>query len=212
MELRLHRGGRFRAWLGARLGGDVELGNRVWRRCLHAIAAAVLVYYLVPEGFFVVVPKQVVLWGALAAVLVLEGLRHLFGLQLPTIRSYEEERVGSYVFLAAAFILAVAFLPEAIAAAVILGTALVDPLAGELRSKPRYYPLVPLVAYFALAFIGLSLIGGWPAAPSALLALVAAPIAVVVERPKLRWLDDDLVMTFVPALALYLLGVVVLGR
>jgi hypothetical protein len=211
MTLRLHRGGRFRTWLGARFGGDAELGNRVWRRILHALAAAVLVYYLLPEGFFVVVPKWVVLWAALLAVLVLEILRHSVGLELPTLRGYERGRVGSYVFLATAFVLAVTFLPEPIAVAVVLGTAFVDPLAGEVRPYRSLYPALPLAVYAALAFIGLAVVGGWPVVPSVVLALVASGLAVVVERPKLTWLDDDLLMTFVPALALYGIGVVALG-
>ncbi len=211
MGLRLHRGGRFRAWLGARFGGDAELGNRIWRRILHGLAAAVLVYYVVPENFFVLFPKWVLLWVALAIVVGLEVLRHVRGLELPTIRSYEEGRIGSYVFLAAAFVLAIAFLPLPIAVAVVLGTALVDPIAGEVRDRRPWDSALPLVSYAALAFVGLALVGGWPVLPSVALAAVAAVIAVTVERPKLPWLDDDLVMTFVPALALYLIGTVALG-
>jgi hypothetical protein len=46
---------------------------------------------------------------------------------------------------------------------------------------------------------------------SAGLALLAGAIAIAVERPKVWWVDDDLVMTLVPAVALYLLAVVGLG-
>ena len=59
--------------------------------------------------------------------------------------------------------------------------------------------------------MGLSVLGTWPVLPSAGLALVAGAIAVAVERPKVWWLDDDLAMTLVPALALYVVGVVGLG-
>ena len=214
MELRLHRGGRFRRWLGARFGGDAVLGDRLWRRFLHLFGAGVLVYFVLPDGFFVVLPKEVVLLLALAAVLVLEGLRHVAGLELPTVRPYEAHRVGSYVFYAVALVGAVLLFPRPIAAAVVLGTSLVDPLAGELRGAPRLsrlYPAVPLVAYAVLAWVGLALVGDWPALPALGLAVLLAPIAVAVERPKLPWVDDDLAMTFVPALVLYGLGVVVLG-
>jgi hypothetical protein len=33
---------------------------------------------------------------------------------------------------------------------------------------------------------------------------------VAVERPKTRWVDDDLAMTFVPAVVLYVVAVLVL--
>jgi hypothetical protein len=213
MTLRLHRSGRFRSWLGVRLGGDLELGDRIWRRILHGLCAAVLVYYLLPDGFFLVAPKEFVLLAALALVLVLEVLRHSVGLELPTIRPYEQKRVASFAFFAVALVLAVLLFPEPIGAAVVLGTALVDPLAGEMRVAGfRRLALwtVPSVAYVGLAFVGLQLVGHWPVVDSIGLALLAAPIAVAVERPKSHWVDDDLAMTFVPAIVLYAVGVLVL--
>lgn len=214
MALRLHRDGRFRRWLGARFGGDEVLGDRLWRRALHGVGAAVLLYYPLPTDFFVVLPKEEVLLLALGVVLLLEVLRHAVGLELPTIRPYEAGRVASFVFYAVALAGVVLVFPAPVAAATVLGTALVDPLAGELRESRRFrrgYPVVPLVAYFGLAYVGLALVGGWPAGPSLGLAALAAPIAIAVEWPKIPWVDDDLAMTFVPALALYAVGTVVLG-
>jgi hypothetical protein len=214
MALKLHRGGRFREWLGARLGGDFDLGDRAWRRLLHAAGAAVLIYYAIPDNFFLITPKLYVLLAALTAVLLLEILRHIAHLELPTIRPYEARRIGSFAFYAIALVGAVVLFPEPIGAAVVLGTAFVDPLAGELRgsaSVRRLYPAIPLVAYAGLAFVGLRLIGGWPGVDSAGLAGLAAAIGIAAERPKLDWLDDDLTMTFLPAIALYLAGVVALG-
>jgi len=195
------------------LDGDFALGDRVWRRVLHAICAGALFYYLLPEGIFVVAPKDVVLVAALIAVLLLELLRHLAGLELPTIRPYEHERVASYAFFAVAIVVTILVFPEAIAAAVVLGTALVDPLVGEMRvarASPAVLWIVPILAYAALALVGLVVIGHWPLLDSLGLAALAAPIAVAVERPKTRWVDDDLAMTFVPAIALVVVAVLVL--
>jgi hypothetical protein len=214
MALRLHRHGRFRRWLGRVLGGDEELGDRAWRRIMHTWGAAVLVYYVLPNNFFVVAPKADILLAALGVMLVLEVLRHAAGLQLPTIRPYEARRVASFVFFSVALVLAVLLFPLPIAAAVVLGTALVDPVAGELRHEaapPLLRVGIPLLAYAGLAFVGLAAIGGWPAGDSALLAVTAAPLAVAAEWPKYPWVDDDLVMTLVPALFLYGVGVLALG-
>ncbi|HYA54280.1 MAG TPA: hypothetical protein VEG42_01595 [Thermoplasmata archaeon] len=214
MPLRLHGHGRFRRWLGAALGGDEELGDRAWRRFLHVLGAAVLVYYAIPTDFFVVAPKEDILVAALAAIIVLEVLRHVAGLELPTIRSYESHRVASFVFYALALVLAVLLFPLPVGAAVVLGTAVVDPLAGELRRAQWPTPAtwgVPLVAYEALAVAGLALIGAWPLATAGALAAGAAVLAVVSERPKWPWVDDDLAMTIVPAVFLYGTGVLVLG-
>jgi len=214
MDLRLHRHGRFRRWLGAALGGDEALGDRAWRRIMHTFGAAVLVYYAIPVNFFVIAPKVDVLLAALAVMVVLEVLRHAVGLELPTIRPYEKHRIASFLFFSVALVIAVTLFPLPIGAAVVLGTAVVDPVAGELRSQ-RAAPLlafgIPLGAYALLAFVGLAAIGGWPAGDSALLAVAAAPIAVAAEWPKNPWVDDDLVMTVVPALFLYGAGVAGLG-
>jgi len=214
MDLRLHRHGRFRRWLGAALGGDEALGDRAWRRIMHTFGATVLVYYAIPNDFFVIAPKAVILLAALAAMFLLEGLRHAAGLELPTIRPYEVHRVASFVFFSSALVIAVLLFPLPIAAAIVLGTALVDPIAGELRSQhasPLLAVGIPLAAYGLLAFVGLAAIGGWPAGDSALLAAAAAPLAVVAELPKYPWVDDDLVMTVVPGLFLYGVGVLALG-
>ncbi len=214
MGVKLHSEGRFRRWLGARLGGGFEAGDRAWRRILHAAGAAILVYYPLPNGFFLVLPKLDVLLAALAAILLLEVLRHAVALELPTIRPYESKRVGSYVFYAIALVGAVVLFPEPIGAAVVLGTAFVDPLAGELRLSATargWYPAAPLAVYAGLAFLGLAVLGGWPALDAVPLAVLAAALGVAAERPKYGWFDDDLVMTFVPAVALYLVGVVALG-
>jgi hypothetical protein len=214
MAVRLHSGGRFRRWLGAQFGHDEVWGDRLWRRIVHGAGALILVYYVIPTDFFVLVPKVDVLLAALAAVLVLEGLRHLVGLELPTIRSLERRRVASFAFYAVALVGAVLLAPLPIAAAVVLGTAIVDPLAGELRDSARYrrlYPTLPFGVYAALAFVALVPVGGWPGLVSVPLALIAAAVGLAAEYPKLVWVDDDLVMMAAPALVLYFAGVLVLG-
>ena len=214
MDLRLHRHGRFRHWLGARFGRDEVWGDRLWRRIVHLFGAAILVYYLLPNDFFVLVPKEYVLLAALAVALGLEALRHAAGLELPTIRPFEARRVASFAFYSVALVGAILLAPFPIAVSVILGTALVDPLAGALRDSDRYrraYPGLPFGVYAVLAFVGLALVGGWPAGLSVPLALLAAALGLAAEYPKMTWLDDDLVMTAVPAVALYLVGVLALG-
>jgi dolichol kinase len=214
MDFRLHQGGQFRRWLGERFGGDFALGDRLWRRILHGLGATVLVYFVVPNRFFVIAPKEVILLVLLGLVLVAELLRFTVGLELPTVRAYESRRVGGYVYFAVALTIAVLLFPEPIAVAVVLGTAFVDPVAGELRTAAgsrSLYPAVPVALYAGLAFASLAIVGRWPWELDALLALTAAALAVAVERPKLPWVDDDFVMTVVPALFLYGVGVIALG-
>ncbi|HKS59298.1 MAG TPA: hypothetical protein VJS68_00800 [Thermoplasmata archaeon] len=208
MPWRLHRDGKFRSRLGQALGGDFALGDRAWRRILHGLGAGVLLYYVLPPQFFILLPTEAVLLLAFAAVIVLETLRHVAGLELPTIRPYEQRRLSSFFFYATALVVAVLVFPPAVATVVVLGTALVDPLIGELRSSPRFrrtYPVLPLVAYAGLGSLGL--VTSFHTPPVAALALsgVGAFIAVAVERPKAAWVDDDIAMTLVPGVVLTLL-------
>jgi hypothetical protein len=191
-------------------GGGHELGDRMMRRGLHLAGLAVLLYFVLPSGFFVVLPVRTVLLLALFAVLVLEMVRLGTGLELPAIRPYERHRVASYAWYAVALVVAVLLFPESVATAVVLGTALVDPLIGELRRGSgtwrRSYPWLPLALYALLAGTALTVVGGWSAARAGAGAAVAALVAIGSERPKLLSLDDDLAMTLVPAAALYAIG------
>lgn len=214
MELRLHRGGRFRRWLASAFGFDPESGDRLYRRLFHGAGAFALVYYLVPNRFFIVLPKVDVLLLVLGVAVALEALRLGLGLELPTIRPYEAHRPASFLFYGVALVLAILLLPEPVAAAVILGTALVDPFVGELRANPRlgrFDPAAPMLLYFALAATALLAVGGWPWPFALALGAGAAVLGVAAERVRFGWLDDDLTMTAVPAVFLYFVGVRALG-
>jgi len=208
VTVRLHRSGRFRAWLGARFGGDAELGDRLLRRGLHFLGASVLLLFVLPSTTFVVVTVPEVLALGLAVVLGIEFLRLAGLLEMPAMRPYERGRPASYAWYAIALVAAVLLFPPAIATVVVLGTAFLDPLIGELRRSGRWqwlYPTAPILAYFGLAAVGLTL-AGWAVGWAVGAAAVAALVAVASERPKMLAVDDDLAMTLVPAAALLALG------
>jgi dolichol kinase len=203
--LRLHRGGQFRRRLARAFGRDETEGDVLWRRILHGTGAFVLVYYLLPDDFFVVASKELVLLLALAAAFVLELARHRFGLELPTIRGYESNRPASFLFYSVGLVVAVLLFPEGIAAVVVVGTAFVDPIAGDLRTSGRSATVrlsVPIVVYAVLAAVALAVVGRWPLDAAVGLGALAAVVAVLVERWRFRWVDDDLTMTVVPAVVL----------
>ncbi|MCI4350964.1 MAG: hypothetical protein L3K15_05570 [Thermoplasmata archaeon] len=211
MRLRFHRGGKTRTWLGAKFGGDFELGDRIWRRVLHFAGAFVLLYFLLPPHFFLIVTNLEALLLALAAVLVLELLRHVAHAELPTIRPHEQRWVASFAFYAVALVAAVVLFPAPIATVVVLGTSLVDPLIGELRVRHASAPTrlgLPLVAYFGFGVAGFAVAWHVPLTVAVPAAGVAAWTAVLVESPRIRGVDDDLAMTLVPAIVLAILAIV----
>ncbi|MEM0128567.1 MAG: hypothetical protein QXG65_00135 [Thermoplasmata archaeon] len=210
--MRLHRGGRFRAWLGRRLGGDAALGDRAWRRILHGLAGASVVYFALPAGALGPVPNAAIPFAALAALALLEGLRLTGRIELPVTRPYEARRPASYAYFGGAIVASALAFPRPIAIAVILGTALVDPIAGELRASPRWsagYPWLAGAAYGAIALGSLAVAGPVPLLPAAGLAVLAAILALAAEAPTWTYVDDDLAMTLVPGVALTVLALLV---
>jgi len=215
VELRLHREGRWRSWLGARFGGDAALGDRIWRRCLHLAGAIVLIVYVLPRMFFVIAPVDVVLWIALGLVLLLEVLRHTAGLQLPTIRDYEARRVASFAVFATALVVAVEVFPRFIAIPVVLGTVAIDPLLGELRERRwtlRKAQATGGVVYAAFAIPLMVYFGGWPIGAEVAAGGGAAVLGVLSEGHRGSvWADDDLLMTMVPGIPLTMAAWIVAG-
>jgi hypothetical protein len=215
MGWRLHRGGRTRAWLGRRFGGDAELGDRIWRRVLHLAGAAVLLVYLLPRNIFLVAPTDEVLLLALAMVLVLEIGRRVAHLELPTIRPHESDRMASYAYFAIALTASVELFPEYLALAVVLGAVVLDPLLGELRLRGwTRYPAasVGVLLYVVLGLPGFWKFGPWGAILPIPMLVAAGAIAVLVEGPRsLLPLDDDAAMVLVPGLVLAVLGWLTFG-
>jgi hypothetical protein len=206
MGWRLHRKGRWRAWLGRRLGGDAERGDRAWRRILHVAGAVSLLYFVLPSNFFIVLTTEEVLLLVLGAVLALDGLRLAGQIEFPTIRPFEQDRPASFAYFAIALVAALLLFPEVIATAVILVCAIVDPVLGELRASRRWAAYGP-AAGVTVGFLLVGVVLHWGttlAVPDQLvLAALAAAVAVAVERPKFPWVDDDLVMTLGPGVVLW---------
>jgi len=89
---------------------------------------------------------------------------------------------------------------------VILVCAVVDPILGEFRRSAEWASWGPGVGAAAGLVLGASVLYGGTdlTLPAQLgLAALAAGVAVAVERPQIPWIDDDLVMTLVPAVVLW---------
>lgn len=204
MSRRLHRGGRFRRWLGQRFGGDEALGDRAWRRILHLWGAGAIVYYLLPDNLVGDFTRFDLLLLLLLTMLLLEALRLGGAIEIPTVRPYEQKRIASFAFFAIALAIALVVFPTPVGAAAILGVSWIDPLVGEMRVHPtgrRLYPWLPGALYMGLAASMLLVFGHASLVGALLVGSAMAVVALASEYPKLPWLDDDLAMTILPALA-----------
>lgn len=181
--------------------------SSAFRRTFHIISPIFLGYYLLPETLAEDITRTAVALLFVGTAACIEIARIALGIPLLGLRRYEGQRVSAYfqglLGLAAGFFL---IRDPAIVVPVFLGMAWIDPLAALARKKGWSRRLV-IAAYFGL-FFGTEIVMnavpglGWQFA----FALLATAAAMIVEGPKLRQLDDDLLMLVVPMTLLWALA------
>ncbi|HEC81424.1 MAG TPA: dolichol kinase [Thermoplasmatales archaeon] len=180
-----------------------------YRRAVHAFSATFLLYYLLPDVYWLTFIKRCVVVFLVVVFTVFEVMRirklvrnhKVFGL-----RDYEENRFGSYLYFGVGAAVLLLVFPQQIAVPSILCAAFVDPVVGELRvmvGEKKAYILGFLLSFFFFSFT-------WFMAPFPF--LIVAPVlgalgAVVGEMKKFRWVDDDLLIQLIPATLLGVLYV-----
>ncbi len=179
--------------------------NAAFRRVFHILSPAFLAYYLIPETLVDGITRMGVSVLFVGTALCIEIARIALGIRLLGLRPYEGQRVSAYAqgLLGLAFGLFVIRDPR-IVVPVFLGMAWIDPFAALCR-KSGWSRIVPTGAYLGL-FLGTTLIMKSFALPNALLfALAATATAMLMEGPKFRQIDDDLLLQVVPMTVLYFL-------
>ena len=179
--------------------------HAVFRRTFHIVSPIFLGYYLLPEDLGGGITRTGLSAVFVGTALCIELARFALGIRLLGLRPYEGQRVSAYAqgLLGLAFGLFVIRDPR-IVVPVFLGMAWIDPLAALCRRRgwPRF---VPTAAYLTL-FLETVLIMRSFAIPNALLfSLAATAVAMIMEGPKVRQIDDDLLMQVVPMVVLYFL-------
>ena len=194
--------------LSSRLGlrGEMEWDEGpILRRAIHIASPVFLAYYLLPEDLGIGLPKLLVAALLWLVTLVIELLRLLGRLEILGIRDYERGQISAYFWGGTGLFLGLALFPPAFVVVAMFGMAWIDPLCALTRRRGGY-PWVPLVAYLALAGVGLALLTAFSLPAVLSVALVAAVVAIAAEYPRLRWIDDDFTMFMVPLLAMTALG------
>ena len=146
--------------------------------------------------------NQVVAAVVLVALLA-EGVRLTLGVTVFGQRDYEANQVSALAWGAVAVGFVFLLTPhEAYAWPLILSLALGDPLMGELRRKGMDSKQVMLYATLALWVIWLAC---WHQFETPLwMAVLLAPVCMIAEWPRLRYIDDNATMLLIP-LALVML-------
>jgi hypothetical protein len=179
--------------------------SAVFRRSFHIISPVFLAYYLIPEQIGGGITRTGLAILFVGTALCIELARISLGIPLLGLRSYEGQRVSAYAqgLLGLTFGLFVIRNPS-IVVPVFLGMAWIDPFAALCRRR-GWNRILPTAAYLGL-FLGTELAMQSFALPNALLfALAATATAVILEGPKFKAFDDDLLLQVGPMIVLYIL-------
>lgn len=176
------------------------------RRGIHlSMAALPFVYFTYGESVADSIgwELQQVVAGVVLFALVAEGIRLKLGITVFGQRDYEAKQVSALAWGAVGVGFVLLLAPhEAYAYPLILSLAIGDPLMGELRRKGISSRNVMVYSTAALWVIWLASSAqfGTPV----WMAFLLAPVCMISEWPRLRYIDDNATMVLIP-LALVLL-------
>ena len=177
------------------------IDQAIYRRFNHTVASCFVIYFLFPEYIlgFKRVYLIIVFW---LSILLIEYFRLNGAFVLDGMRDYESSRVAGFVWFATGtcmilFFYEIGVFPEIFAVSTIIMASFVDPLIGEINKK--YSNLKGFIAGIIASVTIYQLIIG-----VFFYSLVGGLVAVFVERPKFKWLDDDLLIQIFPILVMTL--------
>ena len=169
--------------------------EKIYRRFNHTVAACFVIYFLFPQEIMGLdrIYLVILLW---IIILGIEYLRLNKNLNLFGMRDYESDRVAGFVWFASGTFIILGFyemgaFPQSLAIATIIMAAYTDPVIGEVNHKlgDRWGLGIGFVCSFAIYQLIVGVI---------FYSVLGGLIAVLVERPKLKWFDDDLAMQIFP--------------
>ena len=169
--------------------------EKIYRRFNHTEAACFVIYFLFPQKIMGLerIYLVILLW---IIILGIEYLRLNKNLNLFGMRDYESNRIAGFVWFASGTFIILGFyemgaFPQSLAIATIIMAAYTDPVIGEANLKlgDRWGLGIGFVCSFAIYQLIIGVI---------FYSVLGGLIAVLVERPKLKWFDDDLAMQIFP--------------
>ncbi|HJM17068.1 MAG TPA: hypothetical protein QGI59_01010 [Candidatus Poseidoniia archaeon] len=179
------------------------IDEQIFRRFNHTIAACFVIYFLFPaeilglhRSYFIIL-----FWLLVVAI---ETARLTKGIKILGMRDYEKERIASFVWFASGSCLLLGlyemgFFPQSLVIATIVMAAYTDPVIGEATKE--WGDKNGIICGLACSFIIYQFIVG-----NLIYSIIGSIVAVISERPKIKWFDDDLAMQIVPMIILVILN------
>ena len=178
------------------------IDEQIYRRFNHTIAACFVVYFLFPSEILELQRSYfIVLFWLL--VVSIEIARLTKGIKLLGMRDYEKDRIASFVWFASGSCLLlglheIGLFPQSLVIATIIMAAYTDPVIGEATKKwgDKKGVICGLVCSFVIYQVIVGVL---------FYSIIGSIAAVIAERPKIKWFDDDLAMQIVPMIILFAL-------
>ena len=176
--------------------------EQIYRRFNHTAAACFIIFFLFPQKILGLdrIYLAIILW---AIILVIEYLRLNNKVNLLGMRDYEKDRVAGFVWFASGTFIIFGFtemgaFPQSIAIATIIMAAYTDPVIGEANRKlgENWGIGLGLMCSFLIYQLIIGVL---------FYSIMGALIAVIAEKPRLKWFDDDLAMQIFPVTILSIL-------
>lgn len=199
------------------MSGQVELTNpvetsvggmkgHIFRRVIHLSMAAIpLLYFSIGEDVASKVNMDLdqVVASVVLFALVAESLRLRYGITIFGQRDYEAKQVSALAWGAFGIGMVLLLAPhEAYAYPLIVSLAFGDPLMGELRRKGIATRQVMVISTGVI--LAIWLVSSLQFDTPLWIALLLAPVCMIAEWPRLRYIDDNATMLLIP-LAMVLL-------
>jgi hypothetical protein len=179
------------------------IDEQIYRRFNHTIAACFVVYFLFPSEILGLQRSYfIVLFWLL--VVSIEIVRLTKGIKLLGMRDYEKDRIASFVWFASGSCLLLGLheidiFPQSLVIATIIMAAYTDPVIGEATKK--WGDKKGIVCGLVCSFVIYQVIVG-----VLFYSIIGSITAVIAERPKIKWFDDDLAMQIVPMTIFFILN------
>ncbi len=193
--------------------------EKIYRRFNHTVAACFVIYFLFPQKIMGLERIYLVIL-LLIIILGIEYLRLNKNLNLFGMRDYESDRVAGFVWFASGTFIILWFyemgaFPQSLAVATIIMAAYTDPVIGEANHKlgDRWGLGIGFICGFTIYYLILisSINGSFLNIGVLLYSVLGSLIAIIAERPKLKWFDDDLAMQIFPITILSILWISGIG-
>ena len=171
------------------------IDEQIFRRFNHTIAACFVIYFLFPEKI-IGLERYYLIFLFWLLVIGIEVARFQKNVEILGLRDYEKNRIAGFVWFAsgACLLLGVYELdlaPQSFVIGTIIMAAYTDPVIGE--ANQRYDDKWGVILGLGCSFIIYQVIIG-----VFFYAIIGSIVAVIAERPKIKWFDDDLAMQIIP--------------